>query len=336
MTAAVFYHSPELPWTVAPEDRRRFRRILTTVTVLALVFSIVIPLLPVPELARDMAPPLPSRYARLLMEHQPPPPPRPRATPPPREVPPPRVPEAKPEPARKKPAEKVAPSPQPEPRKPSVARAREEAARAGLLAFGQELADLRRHRAVSSVTRQKLKSQKLKSQKLKPAPTGETAPAGAAKIRRAILTRRARQASSGIDTARLSRDTGETRLSATHQTTRVASTLATSPRPGEQRRAGGLPRRSDEDIQRVFDLNKGRLYALYNRALRRDAGLQGKLVLRLTIDPDGKVTQCEIVSSELNNPRLERRLVARIKMFDFGAMDVAVTRITYPIEFFPG
>jgi protein TonB len=47
------------------------------------------------------------------------------------------------------------------------------------------------------------------------------------------------------------------------------------------------------------------------------------------------VTKCEIASSELNDPELERKLVSRIKLFRFDARDVGSITVTKPIEFFP-
>ncbi len=61
---------------------------------------------------------------------------------------------------------------------------------------------------------------------------------------------------------------------------------------------------------------------MYQRALRDNPNLQGKVVLELTIAADGSVQRCEIVSSELNDPELERKLVARVKSFRFEAKDV--------------
>ena len=90
-----------------------------------------------------------------------------------------------------------------------------------------------------------------------------------------------------------------------------------------------------EEIERVFDRNKGAIYALYNRALRQNPALEGKLVLRLTITPDGKVTSCEVVSSELGDPDLEQKLVQRVLLFQFDAKDVETITTTKPIDFFP-
>ena len=58
-------------------------------------------------------------------------------------------------------------------------------------------------------------------------------------------------------------------------------------------------------------------------------------MLEVTIAPSGEVTDCRVVSSELGDPDLERKLVARVKMFRFEDKDVATMTTTKPIEFFP-
>jgi len=86
----------------------------------------------------------------------------------------------------------------------------------------------------------------------------------------------------------------------------------------------------------VFDKNKGAIYALYTRAMREKADLQGKLVLSLTIAPSGEVTDCQLISSELNDPDLEHKIIARVKLFRFDAKDVETITAKKTIEFFPG
>ena len=102
-------------------------------------------------------------------------------------------------------------------------------------------------------------------------------------------------------------------------------------------RSGGGKKasRSQEEIELVFDRNKAAIYALYNRALRDNPALLGKVVFELTIAPWGEVTDIRIVSSELKDPELERKLVARIRMFRFEDKDVEAMTTTKPIEFFP-
>jgi hypothetical protein len=42
-----------------------------------------------------------------------------------------------------------------------------------------------------------------------------------------------------------------------------------------------------------------------------------------------------VVSSELNDPQLEAKIVARVRMFRFEARDVETVTTTKPIDFFP-
>ena len=118
----------------------------------------------------------------------------------------------------------------------------------------------------------------------------------------------------------------------TTQSPSVPSRAVSAERQSSESGSGA---RSREEIEKVFDRNKAAIYALYRRALRTDPTLEGKVVLTLTIAPSGAVTDIQIVSSELAAPELESKLLRRIRMFDFGARDVAVTTTTKPIDFFP-
>ena len=159
----------------------------------------------------------------------------------------------------------------------------------------------------------------------------------AARNERSMITSKVGTASAGINTASLSRNTGGTGI-AGRNTTQITSPVAgLSASAGGARRTGtsGKASRSREEIELVFDKNKGAIFSLYNRALRVDPSLEGKIVLRLTIAPNGAVTRCEIVSSELGDQELERKLVARILLFRFEAKDVEAITTTKPIDFFP-
>jgi len=93
--------------------------------------------------------------------------------------------------------------------------------------------------------------------------------------------------------------------------------------------------RDEREIEQVFQKNKGAIYSIYNRALRKDPSLEGKVVVELIIGSDGKVIQCRIISSELNSPKLERKIIARIKLFKFKPGNMRKTTIKYPIDFLP-
>ncbi len=308
---ATYYHSPELPWTIPEDEEYRYRKILKRALILFLLLALVIPFLPLPQKSRERVEELPPRLAKLLLERQtPPPPPIVKAV----------APEAKKPEAKKPEPEKKA-----QPKKPerTVEAARAKAQRSGLLAFKEDLADLRTNSTTS----------RLEKAQLAKGPAAGSAPGRASE--RALITSSAAGGSGGINTAKLSRDTGGGGLSG-RSTTQVTSAVGEGGGGGGVQRGGsGKAGRSLEEIKLVFDRNKGAIYTIYNRALREDPALQGKVVLKLTIAPSGQVLDCKIVSSELRSPELERKLAARIKQFDFGARNVDTMVVTYPVDFLP-
>ena len=99
---------------------------------------------------------------------------------------------------------------------------------------------------------------------------------------------------------------------------------------------GAAPSRTDEEIQIVFDRYKAALYRIYNRELRNDPSLKGKMVLQLSIEPDGRVSACSVKSTDLNSPTLSAEVVDRVLKFNFGAKEgVPSITIVYPIDFLP-
>lgn len=313
----VYSHSLSLPWSLSAEDERRFRRILTIVVLLTFLFGVIVPLLPVPETQIEEEAELPPRLAKLIFEKRTTP--RPEPKPEPVET----IPEPKPETSNKpQPKQKAPPrvASKPKPKQPptdAIEQARKKASTAGLLAMQDSLADLRDQSVDELRGDRRLNSNGAKARETE----------------RKLVSSRVGSGSAGINTSNLSRSTGSTRL-ASRTATEVKSAIATSSTPNKSntRRSAS---RSKEDIQMVFDRNKSAIFNIYNRALRKDPMLQGKLVIRLSIAPSGRVTSIELVSSELNDQTLERKLLTRIKMIDFGAKKVDTVTITYPIDFLP-
>jgi hypothetical protein len=117
-------------------------------------------------------------------------------------------------------------------------------------------------------------------------------------------------------------------------TSSIAAIGGGSDRP--KARAGMGPSRTDEEIQIVFDRYKASFYRLYNRELRNRPTLQGQMVLKLTIEPDGSVSMCALHSSDMDAPDLATQVVERVKTINFGAKEgVQTVTITYPIDFLP-
>jgi hypothetical protein len=117
-------------------------------------------------------------------------------------------------------------------------------------------------------------------------------------------------------------------------TSSIASIGGGGDRPKAHSGAGAA--RTDEEIQIVFDRYKASFYRLYNRELRNNPALQGKMVLRLTIEPDGSVSMCVLQSTDMDAPDLAAQVVSRVKTINFGAKDsVPAVTIVYPIDFLP-
>jgi TonB family protein len=309
---AVAYRVYDLPWTPSEADQRRLRRVLGAALGLFIGLGIVIPLLPETPRSIATAPPVPERVVEFLLE-------RPKPKPP---EPPPAVEVPRPEPRVEdiRPVERARPVPAPEAEAPPKPDARQRAAASGLLAMSDQLAELRN-----------LEVDPDRPTDVIDGAVGERAP-----VDRALLTARTGEGSGGIRVAEASRGYGGGAGSlAGHSTAKVERSAAAAAPEAKRTGRSTQASRTREEVELVFDRNKSAIYAIYARALRDNPALQGKVVLEVTIAPTGEVTEARVVSSDLGDAELERKLVARVKMFRFEARDVAPMTTTKPIEFFP-
>jgi TonB family protein len=310
--SSTYYRVYDLPWTPSEDEQRRVRRILGAVLGLFIGFGIVIPLLPEKPRTPALAPAMPERIVEFILEQpKPKPPPKPVEAPKPEPV---EVPKVETRIERPIPVPVTQAEPKPDPRK--------KAAASGLLALSDQLAELRDMDVQTKVDPKALN-----------AGAGERT-----RVDRSILTARTGSGSGGIAVGEVSKGFGggSTGLKG-HATAQVSSATTEASAAPEAQRTGKSTQaaRTREEIELVFDKNKSAIFSLYSRALRDNPALQGKVVLEVTIAPSGEVTDCRVISSELNDPELERKLVARVKMFRFEERDVAVMTTTKPIEFFP-
>ncbi len=304
MNALNTWQEPFLPW-VESENDRRFKRYLIVSIVIFMLLGLIWGNLPVPEVEKQEIQPIPPRLAKLILEKKKQPPP----------------PVAKPKPKAEKKQEAPRQKAEQKPRTQKRETARKKAERSGLVALSDELADLRESFDTAALQDNRLQQKVGKA--AAPTSTNST-----------VLTAKASKGSGGINTGALSQNTGGQQL-ASRSTTNVTSTIPSRTSSSKRSGSGRAATRGEEEIEKVFQKNKGAIFSLYNRALRRDPALQGKVVLELTIAPNGKVVNCRIVSSELNNPALENKLVSRVKLFRFAARDVAQVTVSYPIDFLP-
>lgn len=310
MTTMIYMPEFTLPWDIKRPDIRNFRKWLSIMLLTVLVAGAVIPWLPVPEVDRQELEELPPQLARIMLEKPEP------VVPPPPVAKPEIVEDVVPEPEVEKVVEpEVVIEPE-----PTVADAQEKASISGLLAFKDAFADMR-----DAVDMEKLQDTGAIQQG-----SGE-----AASIDRSVLTSKHGTRSAGVNVTALSRDTGGVAL-AGRETTKVDVPVGSTGEGGVRKpRELDARQRSIEEIRRVFDSNKGAIFAIYNRALRQDPTLQGKVVLELVISPSGEVIDCKVVASEITDEAVVAKIINRIRMFNFGKRDVGTTTISYPVHFLP-
>lgn len=301
-----------MPWTWGGEDDRRFQKSLLGTLAACLLLALILPFIPLP-----LSPPpeeTPPEQVLHITMALPRPPPRPVSPPPPKLAVQKPIEKPTPQQARKAPTE--------EPVKPAE-EAPVAAKPAGLMAFKERLAALADTKIDPELGAQ--------------ARINNGAPS-VGTPERSMLTTSAPGSSGGINLAAVSRGLGSgSERNAIHggALTQAASGIGSIAAASRPVSGGPGPGRTDEEIQIVFDRHKAQLYRLYNLELRRDPTLQGKIILRLTIEPDGSVSLCQLHGSNMNAPDLAAQVVDRVKTFNFGAKVVPPVTIIYPIDFLP-
>lgn len=303
-----------MPWSTNGDDERRFRRSVLACLLLAFFLGFGVHMWQLPEPDEDEVVEVPERLAKLVLEKK--------------------KPKPKPQPVVKKPEEKVRDLEKPkqqvakeEPKPSNVERkqARKKVERAGVLAFKDNFQDL-----IQDDLDNRLGNQTQLS----------TAGKKENRSQRSLITAAAKSGSDGINTSALSRNSGGVGSALDGVSfSRVSSGIGTEGDfAGEDRPLsdGVGPSRTDEEIQIVFDRYKSALYRIYNRELRNNPALQGKMVLRITILPDGSVSLAAVETTDMDSPALDSKIVARVKRFNFGEkVGVPTITILYPIDFLP-
>jgi hypothetical protein len=342
------YRAMIMPWNKDAEGESRFRRAVLIALMLCFVFGAPVPLIKVPIPDRSViVAEIPKRLVKLVKEELPKP--EPVRKPVPKQA------QEEPEQPKEKPKakpDKHKPDKQPKGGSPAkkesklasakgggTAAARKKAEHVGVLRFKNAFADLMNETPVAKLgTEARLSN---KSPRIK----------GQAVARRSLVAIQAKDGfSGGIANAGVSRNIGNgnvDRLGGGGNGigdgsgngvgfVRVESTIANleeSSRPLSDGLAAG---RTDEEIQIVFDRYKAALYRIYNKELRKDPTLRGKILMRICIEPNGAVSMCKVESTDLASPELVAKIVERIKRFNFGPKeDVPKMTILYPIDFLP-
>jgi len=307
------YHSYILPWTKIAQEARRLLILVVVFLFIGFVLGLIIPFIPVPkEIIVDNKPP--DNLVEFIerKKKEPPPPP-----------PPPKPPEKKPEKkAEKKPEPKKEPKKEPpKPKEKSLEELQQEAKKKAQATFANMFGD-----ELDIKPDVKLNTKPLNKNSGKEKTDFQ---------RDMLVASNISSGSGGIDTSNISTGIGTTKLSG-RETTKVSSGIEKLAKHAAESGGGGKSKtRAYDEITMVMEGNKSRIFNFYNRYLRKDPTLAGKIVFELVIDPSGRVVRVKILSSELNSPELESKLTALLKSLNFGSKDVDETTVEYPIDFLP-
>ncbi|WP_100658507.1 AgmX/PglI C-terminal domain-containing protein [Alteromonas flava] len=329
MIAVSPYYFSSLPWSSGEQENRRFLKIVAGLVALTLLCSLTIGLVQLPEQSREEKAKLPPQLAKLIVAE----PPEPIELPEPEPIIPETVIE---QPVEEIPEPEETPPP-PEPveelvevepvvvepsQEEKLQVAKETAAKAGVMNFTDDLASLR-----DSLSLQNMADSDL------------TEGAGAqADTSRKLIGQSLAADSGNLNTASLSKTAGARGTLAERKTTEFDAPTEGSAALATQRinkAPDVVGDRSVESIRRTLAQNDGGLYSLYRRALRSEPELQGKLTIRLTIQPSGTLSSVELIGTDLASEDLIQRLIARIRLISFGAQDVTTTEIEYTYNFLP-
>lgn len=320
-----------LPWASSEAENKRFNKITLSSLALTVMFALLVSWQKLPDKPRAELEKLPPQLtkiitARKVVAPKPIPKPEPKVEKPKKEDKPieKAKPVEKPKPVEKlKPVEKKAPPKVKIPTKVELAqKAKAKAQQSGLLAFQDDLASMRKDMNINNLA---------ESDAIKGA-------GAAAKTQRKFIGKKVSGGSGGVDTSRLSSDIGSRGELVGRKTTEYVApneglaSLAAKQLVTEDTVLGS---RSIESIRKVLDANKGAIYAIYRRALRQDPSLEGKVTVNMEIAPSGAVSAIKLVFSELESAELEKKLLSRIRLVNFGEQQVTQTVLDYSFNFLP-
>jgi TonB family protein len=303
-------------WLLTDEADRRFRRIVAKVGTPVFVLAAALSWWKLEMQPTPPAPLPPKQYVELLPER-----------PPPVRVAQQKEPE---KPASKnakavpQPTPKVQPVPSPT---PPLQSARQIAEQAGIMRLREQLAELR-NQSVPTPAMQSLRSGRLTPASIISGAASESMASSAAKGSGGI----------GGGIGNVTGSQGGIGLG-TRRTGAVSSGLGGGGGDGAPGRGNGegfANGRTLEEIQLSFDRNKASFFAIFNRTAREKGLGAGRILVSLTIAPDGSVTRCELVSSSFGDRELEQKILQKVKSMNFGAKAVPpFSYPNYPINFIP-
>lgn len=89
---------------------------------------------------------------------------------------------------------------------------------------------------------------------------------------------------------------------------------------------------SSKSLLNVFRQRTPGLRHIYNKFLKKKPGFEGRLVLQLTIAPDGSITNAVVKSSTTGYDDFDAEIKTAVSRWKFEKSD-GITSVTIPFEF---
>lgn len=97
--------------------------------------------------------------------------------------------------------------------------------------------------------------------------------------------------------------------------------------------ASSNTKRDPDAINAIVASHKSSIRMSYEKYLRRDPNLSGKISVRFTIAASGNVTDIKILENSTGNSDLEDEIIRKIKMWQFDPINDGDVTVTYPFVF---
>ena len=311
--SSLTYRTPELPWANNKQGEL-FRNILLAFLTVTLVLGVLVPNINLPEIKREKLEKLPPQLAKVIKRKKEKPKPKPiiKARVPEKKIE--KKIEPKKEVVKNKPKPKVVaklkPKPKPKvaykkkhtPEQRKVAKAK---AKKLIANFADDLADMQSMLDMSSLA---VDSSVLNNAGMAVTSVGS------------VVDQAAVNRVGGVDESQLTRATGSEQLAVASRSVTEVKAL-----PKEALAASSVANttlsgmaRSQMQLRRVFERNQSRFDRIYRKALRSNPVLEGTVMLGITIATSGEVSDCVVKSSDLQAPKVERRMISTCKMLVFN------------------
>ncbi|MCK5733347.1 MAG: energy transducer TonB [Candidatus Latescibacteria bacterium] len=91
--------------------------------------------------------------------------------------------------------------------------------------------------------------------------------------------------------------------------------------------------RGADAIEAMITQHRAQIAYCYQRELKSNPGLKGKIVVRFTVRANGRITGAKVIQSTMGNAKVERCIVGIIRRFRFEAVGKEKGNLTYEYPF---